>query len=356
MSNRKSIRLFWVCLVIGCSCWPLPVAAQEFEALGTRALGMGGAFVAVADDASAVYWNPAGLASGPTFNFTTERETHDLIKARDQPVGASSRASRGSSNLVALAVPVTALSYYRLGVTEIRPPATTENAQESRENLRSGEVGVSSLATHHLGVTVVQSVVTGVAVGATLRIVRAIASRGNLPGGRRPSPLLDEGDDLGGRARNAFDLDAGALAIAGPLRVGLVARNLREPAFASDAGGADPFTLRRHVRLGLAFVPGVGAPGASGSGLSVAADFDLTRVATVSGERRNVAVGAERWWMGRRVGLRGGVRGSAIGATRIVGAGGASLALRRGLLLEGQVTRSRDDEERGWSLGARVTF
>src|SRR3989304_5776865 len=29
---------------------------------GTRAMGMGGSFVAVADDASAVFWNPAGLA------------------------------------------------------------------------------------------------------------------------------------------------------------------------------------------------------------------------------------------------------------------------------------------------------
>src|SRR5262245_57375127 len=28
---------------------------------GARAIGMGGAFIAIADDASAAYWNPAGL-------------------------------------------------------------------------------------------------------------------------------------------------------------------------------------------------------------------------------------------------------------------------------------------------------
>src|SRR4029453_5176655 len=39
-------------------------AAQVgFEPVGTRAQGMAGAFVAVADDATATYWNPAGLAS-----------------------------------------------------------------------------------------------------------------------------------------------------------------------------------------------------------------------------------------------------------------------------------------------------
>ena len=32
--------------------------------VGTRAAGMAGAFVAVADDATAVYWNPAGIATG----------------------------------------------------------------------------------------------------------------------------------------------------------------------------------------------------------------------------------------------------------------------------------------------------
>jgi len=42
--------------------------AGEFLNLGVggRALGMGGAFVAISDDATAVYWNPAGLSKLPS--------------------------------------------------------------------------------------------------------------------------------------------------------------------------------------------------------------------------------------------------------------------------------------------------
>src|SRR5580704_10948566 len=52
--------------------------AQEYEAIGIRAQGMGGAFVAVADDATASWWNPAGLASGAFFNGILEYGRPDL--------------------------------------------------------------------------------------------------------------------------------------------------------------------------------------------------------------------------------------------------------------------------------------
>src|SRR5688572_15574551 len=64
----------WACacaLVLG--GLPRPVAAQVFEAVGSRAQGMGGAFVAVANDSSATWWNPAGLADGPFLDTATAR-------------------------------------------------------------------------------------------------------------------------------------------------------------------------------------------------------------------------------------------------------------------------------------------
>jgi hypothetical protein len=43
----------------------VPASAQIVESVGGRALGMGGAFVAVASDSSATWWNPGALAAGP---------------------------------------------------------------------------------------------------------------------------------------------------------------------------------------------------------------------------------------------------------------------------------------------------
>ena len=65
--------------------------AQTFGGIGTRAEGMGGAFVAVADDASAVYWNPAGIATGATFDLQVpSRPTRAVFVGAALPVlGAS---------------------------------------------------------------------------------------------------------------------------------------------------------------------------------------------------------------------------------------------------------------------------
>jgi tetratricopeptide (TPR) repeat protein len=51
-----------------------PGAFLQFG-VGARALGMGGAFYAVADDATAAYWNPAGLAQQQRKEITTMQAT-----------------------------------------------------------------------------------------------------------------------------------------------------------------------------------------------------------------------------------------------------------------------------------------
>src|SRR5437867_6297157 len=51
---------------------PTSVLAVEFTIVGPRAVGMGGAGVAVTTDALATYWNPAGLAMSQTIDIRVQ--------------------------------------------------------------------------------------------------------------------------------------------------------------------------------------------------------------------------------------------------------------------------------------------
>lgn len=61
--EKKSLALICLFFLVGLSYPALASDAGAFLRIGVgaRALGMGGAFVALADDATASYWNPAGL-------------------------------------------------------------------------------------------------------------------------------------------------------------------------------------------------------------------------------------------------------------------------------------------------------
>jgi len=58
-----------VSMVVILKMGAVPIFASSFKILGTRPLGMGGAFVAVAEDAVAQYWNPAGFALQKGFDI-----------------------------------------------------------------------------------------------------------------------------------------------------------------------------------------------------------------------------------------------------------------------------------------------
>src|SRR3954470_2067980 len=96
-----------------------PVAAQTFEVVGTRAAGMGGAFVAVADDASATYWNPGGLALGHMFSAVLDRKVTDL-----KPDKADDSSRHGTGSLIALAMPALGFAHYQLRTTSVTPVST----------------------------------------------------------------------------------------------------------------------------------------------------------------------------------------------------------------------------------------
>jgi hypothetical protein len=209
---------------------------------------------------------------------------------------------------------------------------------------------VRSFSATELGLTVVQSVLPGIHAGATLKYVRGTLRSTGAAGAIPPaSELLDMGEDLGGgHVENSFDLDAGVIGVAGPVRIGAVMRNVRALKFGDGA-----FTLPRQTRVGAA----LDLAGSNGPGLVLAVDADARTYATASGDRRVVAAGAEQWLWSRRIGIRGGGRFNTVGAKERVATAGASIAVRGGMYVEGQLVRGRAaTAERGWGLGTRVTF
>ena len=281
---------------------PKPATAQIYESIGIRAQGMGGAFVAVSDDATTTWWNPAGLAGGGFFNAILESDRVD------DPTGTRARA-------FALNVPSLGLSYYRLALNGMRPPAPTGSATASRE-----DQGVLS----QFGATVGQSVGPHLILGSTLKLVHAL-----------------------GETRT--DLDTGAMAALGRVRLGVAAKNLRKPEFSE---GGRRIELPRQVRAGAS----VRAGSPNRAEIIGAVDADLTTTPTAVGDERHLATGVEAWLANRSVGLRAGVGMNTIGESRRSGSVGVSVGLRGSSYIDGQLTRGSDRARNGWGFALRVTF
>ena len=75
--------------------------AQSVETIGIRAQGMGGAFTAVADDATATWWNPAGLAGGSYFSTSSNTAIRRILTMERQ--GRLDRLSCPGPELLPLA-------------------------------------------------------------------------------------------------------------------------------------------------------------------------------------------------------------------------------------------------------------
>jgi hypothetical protein len=285
-----------------------PVSAQIYETVGIRAQGMAGAFVAVADDSTLTWWNPAGLATGAFFSGSVERRTGQ---------GDGDDSTLG----VSFMVPSLGLSYYRLRVALPPAPSPTGSTTADRQDQGAGTTVLPSFILNQFGVTTGQSLGEYLVVASTVKLLRADQFRG--------------------------DLDLGALMKVGSLRLGISAKNIAAPDLTANG---TPVEHNRQVRIGAAYAPGPGA----GMALIAAVDADLTVTGTAAGEARHVAGGAEI--RAGRFGLRGGVSVNTIAEARPSFSAGASVAVQTGMFVDAHVTRGEDDAMKAWGFALRVTF
>jgi hypothetical protein len=294
------------CIAIGFAL-ARPSSAQIYETVGIRAQGMAGAFVAVANDSAATWWNPAGLATGAYFSGSVEQRTGQ---------GGGDEGTRG----VSLMVPSLGLSYYRLRVGAVAPASATGSPGRAGPDQGTGG-SVPSFVLTQFGVTTGQSIGEYLVVASTVKLVRADQFRG--------------------------DLDLGALMKVGSLHLGISARNMVAPDLTADG---NPIEHKRQVRVGAAYVP----PSRGGLSLTAAVDADLTTTGTIGGDTRHVAGGGEL--LAGRLGVRGGVSINTVSDLRPSFSGGASVAVRKGTFVDAQVTRGDDEAMKAWGFALRVTF
>ncbi len=136
---------------------PATAGAQApFEVVGERALGMAGAFVAVADDATAVHWNPAGLVTGQPAGMTIGWYRS---QSGNQQGPAQPGLGRAESRFTSLGTWPLGLSYGQFSTSHVVA------------DVASG-VQVHTLRTRQVGATILQTVVEGLVAGATIKYVR----------------------------------------------------------------------------------------------------------------------------------------------------------------------------------------
>jgi hypothetical protein len=341
---NKMLRIF------GCGLLALltPSAslAQEFAAVGTRAAGMGGAFVGVADDATAIYWNPAGLAAGSYFSLVLDRTGMEAVPDRSQT------GTEKSSYFIGLAMPALGLGYYRLQTATAHPAPSLLTGISGLPELgltAADPVQVDTLVTHHGGVTLVQSLWEGVAIGTTLKLVRGLAASTRTAAMTADDALDSEAAEIFGRATNQFDLDVGIMAAGGPLKAGLTLRNIREPGFA-PAGGGEDLVLERQARAGVSY--------AVSPTWIAAADVDLLRTRDAFGDRRDVALGTEGR-LSSRIVVRAGAAFNTVGGEgpeRQAFSVGGSFAAKAAVFVDGHFTTGSETTGHQWGIAARFVY
>ncbi len=295
--------------------FPAQVCAVEFVTVGPRAMGMGGAGVAVTTDALATYWNPAGLAMTQTvdirivggvqvidrlgiadaihdlekFNTSDNSQTNqdkaqDIAKRINRP--GATVSLNGSAGLYVKGH----LGEHAFGFN-VSDVATgggfiLNPVQVSGTNI-TGAMALRLLEARQAAFSYAYAFSDKTfSIGVTGKIIQGASYNGStaLTGGTDVSVTDNFGKPT---LSTAFGIDVGAIYRPSSwLRFGAVAKDINQPTFNASGGGE--LKLGPQVRGGMAINPY--------SSLTLTADVDATANKTfVPGVKSQVlSLGAEQ--------------------------------------------------------------
>jgi hypothetical protein len=291
---------------------------------------MGGAFVAVADDATAPFWNAAGLATGATAGMTIGWADFRTGNQKGDPAVGLARRHSYFSSIGSLPL---GLSVAQLSDTRVT-------------SLIGTTARTRTFAATQYAVNLLQTLTPGLVVGANLKLVRGKVSDASGTG-LSAAALFSSADEISSHSSTAFDLDVSVMADMKPLRLGITMKNLRQPEFTDAAGIAT--RVPRQIRAGAAVMPK--------DGLTLALDMDLDTVDLWDGPRRMIAIGGEDR-LTKRLVVRTGVRWNLEDdiVHPVFTAGASVRANRQSLWLDTHYTQGDILRDRGFGVALRAGF
>ncbi|MGH7207289.1 MAG: conjugal transfer protein TraF [Nitrospiraceae bacterium] len=309
---------------------PAPVLAVEFTIVGPRAVGMGGAGVAVTTDALATYWNPAGLAMSRTIDIRvqasgqiTDRqgiadtlEEIDNINLNDvsganqgRLQGLLNKLNQPGTNVSAAGAAGIYLKGYwgdhafGFNVSDVATGGAFVSSPVSFTQIGgalnvSGQLALRGLEARQAGFSYAYAFADRtLAIGATAKIIQG-AAYSNFTNIRGSEGDVEFAADLGkAQISTAFGLDVGAIYRPSSwLRIGVVGKDLNTPTF--DAPGGGEFKLLPQIRGGIAVNPY--------SSLTLTFDGDVTSNKTLlpGVKSRVFSLGAEQTLLSEFLSLR----------------------------------------------------
>lgn len=313
------IRLFYFYVLITSLILPTTASAAdegshaaEFlsHGVGARALGMGSAFVAIADDATATYWNPAGLTKVKKHSFSA-------MYSDTFSTGEGSWLSKGlvTYNFVNYVYQIEdigslGLSWIRLGVDDI--PRTTfidinNNGFLGDFQDKNGN-GIKEDGEPYIDKPEVAEYFSNTDNALLISYARQVHPRAAVGGNLK---LLNQ--SIFENSGSGFGIDLGL--IAEPykgFRVGAMLLDATGTQIRWDTADKPTFTRTRRLRFGTAYhftVPRLGKG-------AIGADFETDQGDLEEGSDGGVPIlraGAE-YWLFNILALRGGWNGNGLSA------------------------------------------